>query len=125
MVVVEAALASHEALDQFEPRRMVDQVLKGLPGFIDLLQIQAGRVVSVGMGVDIAEPLPRHEGRNPVQAGVEFSDFIVGERVLEMQITSKVKQISIQFGIHERPWEILRNQCRNATAAQESNVSGA
>ena len=93
--VVEGALPAHEMHDLFYPRRVIDQGLERRPRLVDLLQVQAVHG-AVGMGVDVAVPFARRQGRNLVQAGVQFRHFRPGQGLLQVEEAPQVEQVDVQ-----------------------------
>ncbi len=82
--------------DLGEPAWIVDQPLKRLTRFVDLLKVNAFRP-AVAVGMDIAVPLPRPERR--CQAGdvrensVHLGDVAFSQHVFEDQVSVQVEHV--------------------------------
>ena len=83
VVVVEGIGAAHEMADLLNPGRMVDQLLEGFAGLVNLLQVEPVRRTEL-MGVDIPVPLADLHRRNRVEAGIDLLQILLGDRVLDV-----------------------------------------
>ena len=95
VTVVEGTLSAHEMLEPFKPRRVIDQGLERGAGLVYLLQVQAVHGAK-GMGVDVSVPFARRQGRDLVQAGVQFRHLRLRQRLLQVDEALQVEQIDIQ-----------------------------
>ena len=111
---VKGALATDEVLDLLEPRRVIDELLEGLAGLVDLLQVDAV-LLAVLLRVNMAVPTVLVELRNGVDAGVEIGNFPGRQRAAHDDVPVEIEEVDFTVRWFHRSQSITTEALKKGT----------